>query len=601
MPSDPLHDSPEKVIAQFDDAGPVDLMDLHRGLHEAAGASAGEVWRADLLASEIRPYPTTPSPWGGYFGPRFTAEFENGDVVERPALSEANEEVLATWRGRAETLVAPTLKAHYADLVWDLGPKISAGRREPAFARMAVEAYRAAAADPREQRLHAFSHLSRALTIAIQLDDRGLVDAVRFEILESHRQAVDAGELWWRAYDILSPQRKAGLTEPEKAQLISDLEAALAGYADQGDPKRFDVHFVERTGERLIKHYRQAKLSAEEKRIHAIVARAREHHAARAEALAASSILNDSMDAYRKAGLADDVERVRRLMQAKVREARDQMAEISQEVRVSFDEVEAFQARIIEGDWPDALARIGGEFMLRRADLEAQVASTGEVAPLMAMISQQIVGEDHVVATVGSVEDDPYGRVLRQAHFLLTMNTPWLQWAMDAAVEHFQLNAGHIVAWGNRTGLFGDGALLSDGVEAWFQGDHVKAVHVLVPQIERGFRSLMGVVGRPTTKPHPKFKGAQVAVTMGDGLYSADTVAALGQHGPDLAVHLATLYADPRGPNLRNEVAHGLLSRDQMQEGTVLWLIQTILLLGLWRAPAPADATTGPERSGKSI
>ena len=130
-------------------------------------------------------------------------------------------------------------------------------------------------------------------------------------------------------------------------------------------------------------------------------------------------------------------------------------------------------------------------------------------------------------------------------------------------------------------------------MDAWFEGDHVKAVHVLVPQIERGFRSLMGLIGRPTSKPHPKFKGAQVAVTMGDGLYSKETVAALGQHGPDLAVHLATLYADPRGPNLRNEVAHGLLARDQMEQQTVLWLVQTVVLLGLWRAPGAAATVEG--------
>lgn len=32
-----------------------------------------------------------------------------------------------------------------------------------------------------------------------------------------------------------------------------------------------------------------------------------------------------------------------------VREPREQMAHISQEVRISFDEVEAFQARVAEG------------------------------------------------------------------------------------------------------------------------------------------------------------------------------------------------------------------------------------------------------------
>lgn len=227
---------------------------------------------------------------------------------------------------------------------------------------MAIGAYRAAATDPAEQRLHAFAHLRRALALAIQLDDKGQIDTIRAELLQLHQAALTAGELWWQVYDILTAQRKSGLSEAERAGLIADLETVLVAYADASDPERFDVHFVERTGERLIKHYRQAKQISDEKRIHAIIGRAREHHASRAEALAASSVLNDSMDAYRRAGLTDDVERVRRLMQAKVRETRDQMAEISQEVRISFDDVEAFQAKIVEGSLVDAFARIGAEF-----------------------------------------------------------------------------------------------------------------------------------------------------------------------------------------------------------------------------------------------
>lgn len=587
--------TPDEVLAQFDeDRGPVDLTDLMETLRNGAAGRNAEAWKPDLLAAEIRAYTGAQSPWGTYFGPRFSATYADGEVVDSPPLTAVDEAALQVWRRRAHALTAPQLKAHYADLVWDLGPKIGPKpKREPEFARLAIGGYRAAAADPREQRLHAFAHLRRAFSLAIQLDDRAAVDAVRDEILATHRAAIATGELWWQAYDILTAQRKSGLTEEERAQLIADLEGVLAGYADASDSERFDIHFVERTGERLLRHYRQARQAADEKRIHAIIARAREHHAGRAEALAASSVLNDSMDAYRKAGLMDDVERIRRLKQAKVRESRDQMAEIRQEVRISFDEVEAFRARIVEGSVVDAMARIGAEFMLRRNLLEEQLAAIEDAAPLMSMIPQQIIGDVHVVATVGSVEDDPYGRVLRQAHFSLTMNTPWLAWALEAAIERYQLDAGHFVAWGNRAGLFGDGALLADGIEAWFAGDHVKAVHVLVPQIERGFRTLMGLVGRPTSKPHPKFKGAQVAVTMGDGLYSKETVEALGPHGADLTVHLATLYADPRGPNLRNEVAHGLLARSQMEEQTVLWLIQTVVLLGLWRAPVSAAAADG--------
>lgn len=225
--------------------------------------------------------------------------------MESPPLAAVDADVLNAWRLRADGLTTPTLKAHYADLIWDLGPKALAGaRREPHFARWAIDAYRAARGVPSEQRLHTFMRLRRALGLAIQLDDQALVDAIRAEILQLHGVALSEGELWWQAYDILSEKGKSGLTEAEKAQLVADLETVLAGYADAADPKRFDVHFVERTGERLIKHYRQAKQGSEEKRIHAIIARAREHHASRAEALAASSVLNDSRESYRKAGLA---------------------------------------------------------------------------------------------------------------------------------------------------------------------------------------------------------------------------------------------------------------------------------------------------------
>lgn len=49
--------------------------------------------------------------------------------------------------------------------------------------------------------------------------------------------------------------------------------------------------------------------------------------------------------------------------------------------------------------------------------------------------------------------------------------------------------------------------------------------------------------------------------------------------GPDLRLHLMALYADPRGWNLRNRMAHGTLSAREMGAGMSAWLIQTLLLL----------------------
>ena len=119
-----------------------------------------------------------------------------------------------------------------------------------------------------------------------------------------------------------------------------------------------------------------------------------------------------------------------------------------------------------------------------------------------------------------------------------------------------------------------------EGVRAWFNGDFVKALHVLVPQAECGLRGMVGQIGRPVTKAHSAVEGASVALTMGDILYSGELTDALGS---DLTLHFLAIYADPRGMNLRNQVAHGLIKPSAISEHLVRLLIHTLLVFGVWK------------------
>jgi lysyl-tRNA synthetase class 1 len=216
-----------------------------------------------------------------------------------------------------------------------------------------------------------------------------------------------------------------------------------------------------------------------------------------------------------------------------------------------------------------------------------------EQAPLLAMMPQKIMADDHVAATVGSVEDDPFGRLLQQATMGFGLSAIWLQASLRRAVETHGLTVEHFVGWANRYELFDDLTFLIEGVTAWFEGDLVKAVHVLVPQMEQGLRSIVANLGKPVTKPHGTVADVGVAIGMGDILYSKELTPALGQ---DLTLYFLALYADPRGMNLRNRVAHGLIRPDAIDENLVRLLIHTLLVFGVWkefaeqRRPPPAAA-----------
>ena len=178
-----------------------------------------------------------------------------------------------------------------------------------------------------------------------------------------------------------------------------------------------------------------------------------------------------------------------------------------------------------------------------------------------------------------------------EANNYLSLHTFFLGAAVRDAIDRFSLVADDFADQANRTGLFRDDRLLREGFAAWIAEDHIKAAHVLVPQVEAGFRSLAGRLGRPTTKAHRVMKQARVVTTFGD-LLDVETAQALGAHGSNLVLHMRALYADPRGHNLRNDLAHGLASPDRIHSGILMWVVHSLLLIGAWLIPdATSDAS----------
>lgn len=196
---------------------------------------------------------------------------------------------------------------------------------------------------------------------------------------------------------------------------------------------------------------------------------------------------------------------------------------------------------------------------------------------------------------IGSVEEDRFGRAIHQASQNFGLEAIWLDQALNKTMEVHQPVAEHFVSWANRHDLFPDRTLLLHGVRAWIDGDFIKAVSVLTPQVELALRTIVGRMGRPTTKAHPTVKAASVVLNMGDILYNDELRAAFG---PDISLHFISLYADPRGHNLRNQMAHGTLEAEAMHQGTANLLIHTLLVLGVWDELVAASLERAEPRAG---
>jgi len=593
----------DAVVERFDGAtAPFDEHEVRQALFAARGNLANPTdsenlgaW-AEVLAFSLMGNERRTSPWKTYFGPVTSGTSQDGGSFCSPDIVDTPAEVLQHWTQRAKSTNHPVLKARYADLAWDMSRAISKTDPDPEMARIAVGAYLASVeANVRPDAHDRFRAALRALDLAEMIRDPAKVELAKNALLELHREAVasDSG-LWWIAVDRLMNDKHIGIADAERDQLIGDLEGIVSRRSSTSDPAVFDPHATESAAQRLIKYYWKVGKGDDAKRLHGIVARTFEHFASLGDAMIASSVLQTAVNAYQDAGLRKDSKRVRIAMEEKIAESLEQMVPIVVERSISKDDMENFLQSVMTPNLSGTFTRIAAEFLQSRSELEKLVAKSLQQAPLMATISQSIIADNHVAARIGSVLDDPLGRLIRQSADVTGLSDSWLIEALDRAIEVHGVTPAHFATWAARSGLFENLTLLKEGITAWYDKDFVKTVHVLVPQVETGLRGIVSKLGKPVTKPHSTCAGISVAIGMGDILYSKEITDALG---PDLTLYFLSMYSDPRGFNLRNSVAHGLLEADQIRLPLASRVVHTLLILGIWEqlSKARSGAPTAPD------
>jgi hypothetical protein len=581
-------DASETYFSEFDVSRDVNA--ARGALQEPTDAENLGAW-SEVLAFALTAGRDHEDPWSTYFGPIGSQHYPDGTIVYSPDIAGTPAEAVAHWSARSRALSNPFLKSRYADLAWDMSQVIAQTKRDPEDARVAIDNY-LLAIPSRVESYEKFATAIRALDLACLIADQTRIARARAALLTLHREVAKAGTgEWWYTVDRLIEDKKAGVTDAERAELVAGLEILLATFSDTASADKFDPHSAQEAASRLIKYYKRAQRPEDVKRLHATVAKAFEHAASLGTAMLASAFLQTAMDEYRDAGMADESRRVRILMQTKIGEAGSEMVSMQTEIKITFDEMEKFLNQVVTDDVGTSFVRIAREFQLRRKPLEEAVQKTLKDAPLMARITQAVMAEDRVTAKIGSVEDDPFGRLIHEAKLRFSFFGVWLNEALERLMEKHEVQPEHIVSWANRHGSFSDMALLLEGVRAWFKGDFAKATHILIPQIEVAMRSIANQIGVPVTKALPKIPDASVAIGMGDILYTGKVTDVLG---PDLTLHLQALFADPRGLNLRNEMAHGLLGASAFDGHVVRLLIHTLLMIGVWKELAQKGRVPSP-------
>lgn len=114
------------------------------------------------------------------------------------------------------------------------------------------------------------------------------------------------------------------------------------------------------------------------------------------------------------------------------------------------------------------------------------------------------------------------------------------------------------------------------GIMNGLRGDWVSCIYVLVPLLENSLRHVMQLSGHEMVKIDSE--GIQQEADLNAFIYSSDFEKVIGQ---DMAFQLQVILTDKIGINLRNEVAHGLMTDGKALStvGAYVWSLTLLLCM----------------------
>lgn len=506
------------------------------------------------------------------------------------------------------------LKARIADLVWLLGKP-----RDVRFALTAIDAYRLIPLDTETWVRDGRECWERAIGLARMLRERGgdrlrQIEATILGVFEA-ASCADGFLILWLA-ELLASSR---LGRDERPAVAQKLESAAREFEGQGDLHRASEFWraaIERF-KALDDPTKAAEMTVRLAETQVKEAKTRTDSDDPSH-MVAGHFYEEAIQTYRTipkslraAWQADErIAELRILLQASGEKSLDEMSvvhspemDITPLVERARDAVRnktpIAALRALANLHPGANAKKAREeaiATLRKHPLQAFFPATtmsrdGRVIarrPGMSMAGEPTADDEIVIRT----------QMINDLQLLVGLAVQGeIVPALQVILMEHRLSESDFVALASRSPVVppGRAGLFGKALFAGYDRDLVTATHLLVPQIEHMVRFHLKQAGIRTTTLDVDGIETEYGLSTLMGMPEAEKV-----FGENLTFEFGALLCDPHGPNLRNELAHGLMEEDACQSVYAIyvwWLALKLVFNAYWMADRKraADEASGNE------
>lgn len=560
-------DLPELVQAAAEEAS--SWHKLGDQLREAAGAEGQDLVAPIVAAFQYDLTEPTETERRNRWGP-FAPMLELADGrVYPPPLDDAPDEWLNSWAELVGQVEHPAALSRLHDLLWER----RWGARPDLQARDAVDALDKCAASPWIP-LYRAECLIRALELSRAVGDEDRRNRIVARTVETAQASIAGDERQPGVALRLIESLMRVPTSDQPAEVDHLLEAAASAYTP--DPWILQS----------ITDLQALRVGADTEKVRSIYAQQVEHWreaANRATGLVRLTHLESALELARVHGLRDLAETLRRSIQTMTPDEMD-LKEFSATVEIPREQVERFHNAFLAGeDWREYLT-LFGTYGPPSGDYSANIKMIEQLQeehPLQFLFSKVILGPGNVPIRHATTEEE-HRDVELSEHEARGIAV----WALSAAEILDRIHQEKPNPEPEQlTEFFTTGVVAPEVAERigraltlYWQGHPDEAGHILVPRLEAIIREMCRQAGLAVIRePRGREPGGVRAL--------GDLLNALKERlDESWRRYLANLLVDPVGTNLRNRVAHALLSKVVREQAAALLHAACFL-----RLLAPAD------------
>jgi hypothetical protein len=268
-------------------------------------------------------------------------------------------------------------------------------------------------------------------------------------------------------------------------------------------------------------------------------------------------------------------------------------------IKIDSENVERFTREVLDVDDPYvALFRVAYSTLPNVDRIRDQLAARAEGFLMRHLIPTCITGDNGLpVALVNTYDDDQHGNLVMETTRAMNFDSVYLLNSLDEWKKKFGLEGIQETPDLYDSPLIVEDRIpfFRDGLAAYEASDYLKAIHVLIPQVENCLRRLLELLNLSPTKSSDEGDGTYELKNMYDCLNEKGVREALEDK---LWYFLKALYVDNRGLNLRNVMSHGIAEYEAFNKLNAALVVQSVVLLSIVRPSAVTLAEEETEQAG---